>query len=86
MRRCLNLGSYNYLGFANQDPYCTPQVLDALDKYGWGPCSSRADAGAPRALCRPALLMSPSMTHGAHLHYSPSCGSTRQHTTQIHMP
>lgn len=45
-RRCLNLGSYNYLGFANQDPYCTPQVLEALEKYGWGPCSSRADAGA----------------------------------------
>eukprot|EP00208_Stichococcus_sp_RCC1054_P003757 CAMPEP_0206138564 /NCGR_PEP_ID=MMETSP1473-20131121/3408_1 /ASSEMBLY_ACC=CAM_ASM_001109 /TAXON_ID=1461547 /ORGANISM="Stichococcus sp, Strain RCC1054" /LENGTH=284 /DNA_ID=CAMNT_0053532031 /DNA_START=188 /DNA_END=1039 /DNA_ORIENTATION=+ len=45
VRRCLNLGSYNYLGFANQDPYCTPRVLEALDKYGWGPCSSRAEAG-----------------------------------------
>lgn len=25
-RRCLNLGSYNYLGFAADDPYCTPRV------------------------------------------------------------
>jgi hypothetical protein len=25
-RRCLNLGSYNYLGFAAADPYCTQRV------------------------------------------------------------
>lgn len=25
-RRCLNLGSYNYLGFASHDPYCTQRV------------------------------------------------------------
>jgi len=25
-RRCLNLGSYNYLGFAAADPYCTGRV------------------------------------------------------------
>ena len=29
-RRCLNLGSYNYLGFAAADPYCTQRVR--------GPC------------------------------------------------
>lgn len=45
VRRCLNLGSYNYLGFANQDPYCTPLVLEALEQYGWAACSSRADVG-----------------------------------------
>lgn len=44
-QRCLNLGSYNYLGFANQDPYCTPHVLEALDTYGWAACSPRAEAG-----------------------------------------
>lgn len=43
--RCLNLGSYNYLGFAAQDPYCTPRVEDALDSLGWGACASRADLG-----------------------------------------
>jgi serine palmitoyltransferase len=43
--RCLNLGSYNYLGFAAQDPYCTPRVQKSLDGLGWGACSSRADLG-----------------------------------------
>ena len=44
-RRCLNLGSYNYLGFAAQDPYATPRVEKALDGYGWGACGPRANAG-----------------------------------------
>jgi serine palmitoyltransferase len=43
-QHCLNLGSYNYLGFAAQDPYCTPRVEDALDTLGWGGCGARADA------------------------------------------
>uniref|UniRef100_A0A1D2AGU2 serine C-palmitoyltransferase n=1 Tax=Auxenochlorella protothecoides TaxID=3075 RepID=A0A1D2AGU2_AUXPR len=45
IKRCLNLGSYNYLGFASSDPYCTPRVLDTLSQHGWSLCSSRADAG-----------------------------------------
>jgi serine palmitoyltransferase len=43
--RCLNLGSYNYLGFAAQDPYCTPRVEAALASLGWGACGARADVG-----------------------------------------
>lgn len=43
--RCLNLGSYNYLGFAADDAYCTPRVNAAMRTYGWGSCSSRSDAG-----------------------------------------
>ncbi|GAB4817159.1 hypothetical protein N2152v2_004205 [Parachlorella kessleri] len=43
--RCLNLGSYNYLGFAAQDPYCTPRVKQALQESGVASCSSRTDAG-----------------------------------------
>ncbi|KAI8111776.1 hypothetical protein M9435_004275 [Picochlorum sp. BPE23] len=43
--RCLNLGSYNYLGFAAHDVYCTPRVNACMKAYGWGPCSSRGDAG-----------------------------------------
>jgi hypothetical protein len=42
---CLNLGSYNYLGFAASDEYCTPKVLHCLDTMGWASCSSRSDAG-----------------------------------------
>lgn len=43
--RALNLGSYNYLGFAAHDPYCTPRALETLRKEGWSACSSRAEAG-----------------------------------------
>ncbi|DBB11426.1 hypothetical protein WJX82_000013 [Trebouxia sp. C0006] len=44
-RRCLNLGSYNYLGFAAADEYCTPRVRNVLSEYGCGMCSSRIAAG-----------------------------------------
>ncbi|XP_074575658.1 long chain base biosynthesis protein 2d-like [Curcuma longa] len=43
--RCLNLGSYNYLGFAAGDEFCTPRVLRSLKKYAPSSCSARADAG-----------------------------------------
>ncbi|KAK9829134.1 hypothetical protein WJX72_004074 [[Myrmecia] bisecta] len=44
-KRCFNLGSYNYLGFAASDKYCTPRVLQSLTDYGWSMCSSRTEAG-----------------------------------------
>ncbi|ESQ31915.1 hypothetical protein EUTSA_v10004251mg [Eutrema salsugineum] len=43
--RCLNLGSYNYLGFGSFDEYCTPRVIDSLKKFSASTCSSRVDAG-----------------------------------------
>ena len=49
-RRCLNLASYNYLGFANQDPYCTPRVLASLKKYGASTCSASLDGGTTEVL------------------------------------
>eukprot|EP00249_Psilotum_nudum_P030394 c42984_g1_i1 orf=225-1682(+) len=42
---CLNLGSYNYLGFAASDEYCTPRVIDTLQKFSQSTCSSRVDGG-----------------------------------------
>lgn len=47
-RRCLNLGSYNYLGFAAADEYCTPRVLDTLAEWGMSTCSARTEGGACR--------------------------------------
>lgn len=44
-KELLNLGSYNYLGFAAQDPYCTPRVLECQQQLGWSTCSSRSEAG-----------------------------------------
>ncbi|MCD7470003.1 serine palmitoyltransferase component [Datura stramonium] len=43
--RCLNLGSYNYLGFAASDEYCTPRVIESLKKYSASTCSPRVDGG-----------------------------------------
>jgi hypothetical protein len=45
-RHCLNLGSYNYLGFGGLDPICTPAVKRALRTYGVSACSSRMEAGS----------------------------------------
>ncbi|KAL2935579.1 Long chain base biosynthesis protein 2a [Bienertia sinuspersici] len=43
--RCLNLGSYNYLGFAAADEYCTPRVIESLKQYSASTCSPRVEAG-----------------------------------------
>ncbi|XP_009404745.2 long chain base biosynthesis protein 2a [Musa acuminata AAA Group] len=43
--KCLNLGSYNYLGFAAADEYCTPLVIESLKKYSASTCSVRVDGG-----------------------------------------
>ncbi|GBG34996.1 Serine palmitoyltransferase 2 [Hondaea fermentalgiana] len=46
-KRCLNLGSYNYLGFADDwDSTCGEQVHAALKIYGPASCSAQGDAGA----------------------------------------
>lgn len=37
--RCLNLASYNYLGFAENETFCTQRVLKSMREYG-AACSS----------------------------------------------
>ena len=44
-QRCLNLGSYNYLGFGGVEPCVTPSVVAALREHGACACSSRAEGG-----------------------------------------
>ena len=45
-RRCLNLGSYNYLGFADDwQNTCANDVLSSLEKWPISTCSTRSDAG-----------------------------------------
>lgn len=44
-RRALNLGSYNYLGFAAADEYCTPQVQETVRQCGVSSCSTRVEGG-----------------------------------------
>jgi serine palmitoyltransferase len=45
-KRCVNLGSYNYLGFADDwKETCRDDVVDAVEKYPNSMSSSRADFG-----------------------------------------
>ena len=44
-KRCLNLSSYNYLGFAENSGPCTDAVESAIEKYGLSTCASRLDFG-----------------------------------------
>lgn len=44
-RPCLNLGSYNYLGFADSSPYAMKSVYQALQQYGPCPSSVRSECG-----------------------------------------
>ena len=48
-RHCLNLGSYNYLGFGGIDAHCTPEVIGTLQKHGVSSCSSRLRLTSPPA-------------------------------------
>lgn len=44
--RLLNLGSYNYLGFAENAGPCADASTEAVKKYGVTCSSSRAELGA----------------------------------------
>lgn len=43
---CINMGSYNYLGFAEKFGTCAEESVAAIDKYGVVGCSSRDDIGS----------------------------------------
>uniref|UniRef100_A0A6B2L2A3 serine C-palmitoyltransferase n=1 Tax=Arcella intermedia TaxID=1963864 RepID=A0A6B2L2A3_9EUKA len=45
VRHCLNLGSYNYLGFSDSAGTCLESVQQALREYGVSTASTRADLG-----------------------------------------
>lgn len=42
---CLNLSSYNYLGFAQSKGVCTDYALKCVDEYGTSGCSPRVYSG-----------------------------------------
>jgi serine palmitoyltransferase len=45
VRRCINLGSYNYLGFSENKGICLDANLAAANKYGPSACSTRYALG-----------------------------------------
>lgn len=75
--RCLNLGSYNYLGFAASDEYCTPRAIESLKRYSPSTCSSRVDGGgfwlSQRCFCcltKSYLSLNSWFLHQAQWHYT----------------
>jgi len=44
-QRCINLGSYNYLGFAENDTQITRDDINALRQFGTSNCSPRVQSG-----------------------------------------
>ena len=47
---CLNLGSYNYLGFAQKEGPCADAAIEAVYKYGVGSPSTVRDLGELQSL------------------------------------
>lgn len=45
IRNVINMGSYNYLGFAETDVNALKTVTIELKKYGTGVCSTRQEMG-----------------------------------------
>lgn len=43
---CVNLGSYNYLGFAESSGPCAEESINTLKQYGCASCSSRLELGS----------------------------------------
>ncbi|EGG22099.1 serine C-palmitoyltransferase subunit [Cavenderia fasciculata] len=49
-KRCLNLGSYNYLGFAQNEGPIAESVVESIYQYGTFTCSSPSDIGTTTPL------------------------------------
>lgn len=45
IKNVINMGSYNYLGFAETDVNALKTVTRELEKYGTGICSTRQEMG-----------------------------------------
>jgi len=43
--QCINLGSYNYLGFAENHGPCAEAAINSVKKFGVGTCSTRKELG-----------------------------------------
>jgi len=45
IKKVTNLGSYNYLGFAENKGFCTEETIKTVHKYGVGVCGTRQGVG-----------------------------------------
>jgi len=47
-RHSVNLGSYNYLGFAENSGPCSNQAIKSIEQYGVSTCSTRRELGTQK--------------------------------------
>ncbi|KAI8815093.1 pyridoxal phosphate-dependent transferase [Cladochytrium replicatum] len=57
IKECLNLSSYNYLGFVQSEGPCADAVAVAINEFGVGVGSSRMDAGTTNQLLETEALV-----------------------------
>jgi hypothetical protein len=55
---CINLGSYNYLGFAENSGPVTDQAIAACKQYGLATCSTRHEVKRSESQTTPFLASS----------------------------
>ena len=53
---CINLSSYNYLGFAENPPYVVDSVKNSIKKFGVASCSPKSELGCTAPLRKLELL------------------------------
>lgn len=51
------MGSYNYLGFAENQGPCSDQAIKSIEKYGVSTCSTRHELGTQRYMKELESLM-----------------------------
>lgn len=49
----INMGSYNYLGFAENTGACADAAVECTQKYGAGVSSTRSEMGKSQSIWRP---------------------------------
>ncbi|KAJ8563315.1 hypothetical protein K7X08_031767 [Anisodus acutangulus] len=80
--RCLNLGSYNYLGFAASDEYCTSRVIEVANFVGkpaaivFGMGYATNSAILPVLIGKRDLIISDSLNHNCIVNGARGSGAT----------
>ena len=59
LSRCVNLGSYNYLGYAEIDGGVNGAVYNAVSKYGLATCSTPVESGLSQPVLNLQTVVAP---------------------------
>jgi hypothetical protein len=68
--KCLNLGSYNYLGFAEESGPCADTSVEAINMYGCAMCSPVRELGESSVKGVAFLLTNYAVIFSVHLSHN----------------